>query len=361
MRHQALAAAMGFAAAALFSTQLLAVVGDPIGVWLKEDGTAKMQIRKCGRNQLCSRIVWLKDPNDSRGKPLRDARNENSSLRGRQIVGLPIFQGLTVAGKASWTGSIYNPEDGNTYKATLTLVSSRQIVLKGCKAFGLLCGQKVWNRSKLDSTPPQIEASKEAEKKKILTASVVPEPTRKPVIKPAPAPAPAPAPVAQADPEPAMQAEPEAQAVPQPKPEIREANAAAIMESGMTSGLPRVQPVVQRTVLPPEVPHPSQDTRAGYGFVTTWAIPDPAPLFTSERPSTMFAMTSPVTYAPTRAPAPTPTLADEAVGDAEAQPETEAAAFVPLPDHKPKVVPKPRPRAAQKKKQKEEWLPPWLR
>ena len=339
MRHQALAAAMGFAAAALFSTQLLAVARDPIGIWLKEDGAAKMQIRKCGRNQLCSRIVWLKDPNDSRGKPLRDARNENASLRGREIVGLPIFQGLTPAGKASWTGSIYNPEDGNTYKATLTLVSSRQIVLKGCKAFGLLCGQKIWNRSKLDSTPPQIEASTEPEKPAIQTASAVPEPTPKPDIKPALAPT--------------------AQAEPEPKPEISEANAAGVMEPKAASGLPGVQPVVQRTVLQPEVPHPSHDTRVGYGFVTTWAIPDPAPLFTSERPSTMFAMTSPAAYAPP----PTPALGEDAVGDAETQLETaqEAAVAVPLPDHKPKVVPKPRPRARAARKQKEEWKPPWLR
>ena len=301
MRHQALAAALGFAVIALFSTQLLAVARDPIGIWLKEDGAAKMQIRKCGRNQLCSRIVWLKDPNDSRGKPLRDARNENASQRGRQIVGLPIFQGLTPAGKASWTGSIYNPEDGNTYKATLTLVSSRQIVLKGCKAFGLLCGQKVWTRSKLDSTPPQIEASAEPEKPKIQAASAVPEPTPKPVVKPAP--------VAQAE-------------------------------------------------LHPEIPHPSHDTRPGVGFITTSAIPDPAPLFSSEKPSTMFAMTSPVAYAP----APTPALVGQAVGDVEAQPETEAAAAVPLPDHKPKVVPKPRPRAraAQKQKAQNDMLP-WLR
>ena len=354
MRHQALAAAMAFAAAALFSTQLLAVARDPIGIWLKEDGAAKMQIRKCGRNQLCSRIVWLKDPNDSRGKPLRDARNEKTSLRGRQIIGLPIFQGLTPAGKASWTGSIYNPEDGNTYKATLTLVSSRKIVLKGCKAFGILCGQKVWTRSKLDSTPPQIEASAEPEKPKIQTASAVPEPTPKPVVKPAPAP------TAQAVPEPVMQAEPKAQAAPEPKPEMREANAAALMETKATSGVPAVQPVVQRSVLQPEVPHPSHDAREGFGFVTTSAIPDPAPLFTSERPSTMFAMTSPAAYAP----APMPALVGEAVEGAEAQPETEAAAAVPLPDHKPKVVPKPRPRVSaqkQKQKQKEEWMPPWLR
>jgi uncharacterized protein (DUF2147 family) len=331
---------MGFAAAALFSTQLLAVARDPIGIWLKEDGTAKMEIRKCGRNQLCSRIVWLRNPKNSRGQPLRDARNENSSLRGRQIVGLPIFQGLTPAGRASWTGQIYNPEDGNTYKATLTLVSSRKIVLKGCKAFGILCGQKIWTRSKFDSTPSQIEASAEPETPNIQAASAVPEPTPKPGIKPALAP------TAQADPE--------------PKPEIGEANAAAGMGPEATSGLPRVQPVVQRSVLQPEVPHPSHDAREGYGFVTTWEIPDPAPLFTSERPSTMFAMTSPAAYAP----APMPALVGEAVEGAEAQPETEAAAAVPLPDHKPKVVPKPRPRAAaraaQKQKQKEEWRPPWL-
>ena len=39
------------------------------------------------------------------------------------------------------------PEDGRTYAGTLTLVSEQQLVLRGCKAFGLICSQKTWHRS----------------------------------------------------------------------------------------------------------------------------------------------------------------------------------------------------------------------
>ena len=307
MRHRTLTAALGFlVAATLIPTgQAQTASTDPTGIWRKAqqgEHPGKIEVFRCGsgKRYLCAKIIWLQNP-IYKGRPLIDVRNGNASMRGRPILGLQIIKGMAPSGPNVWKGSIYNPEDGNTYKATLTLVSIRQIVLKGCKAFGLLCGQKVWTRSKLDSTPPQIEASAEPEKPKIQAASAVPEPTPKPVVKPAP--------VAQAE-------------------------------------------------LHPEIPHPSHDTRAGFGFITTSAIPDPAPLFSSEKPSTMFAMTSPVADAP----APTPALVGQAVGDVEAQPETEAAAAVPLPDHKPKVVPKPRPRAraAQKQKAQNDMLP-WLR
>ena len=43
--------------------------------------------------------------------------NKNPALRGRQIIGIYVFRGLKPSG-TSWTGTIYNPEDGGTYKAT---------------------------------------------------------------------------------------------------------------------------------------------------------------------------------------------------------------------------------------------------
>ncbi len=68
-------------------------------------------------------------------------------MRGRPIVGLTIFTGLVPSAPSTWTGKIYNPEDGNTYSATLTVVSRKQILLRGCKAW-LLCGEKQWLRTR---------------------------------------------------------------------------------------------------------------------------------------------------------------------------------------------------------------------
>ena len=105
-----------------------------------------------GQEALCAKIVWLKDPKDSKGRPLHDIRNEDPSMRGRPIVGLQIFTGLAPSAPGTWTGKIYNPEDGHTYTATLTVLSRKEIKLRGCKAW-LLCGEKQWLRT----SPPPAE------------------------------------------------------------------------------------------------------------------------------------------------------------------------------------------------------------
>lgn len=180
MRHHVFTTAIGFLAAAvlvpLTSTQ--AAAADPSGYWRKaEQGErpGKMQVFRCGsgKRYICAKIVWLQDPLDSKGKPLRDVRNENPSLRGREIIGLPIINGMAPVGANQWKGNIYNPEDGNTYSATLTLVSRNQIHLKGCKAW-LLCGERTWVRTTLPEPEPeeQIEASAEPEQE---TAAAEPE------------------------------------------------------------------------------------------------------------------------------------------------------------------------------------------
>jgi uncharacterized protein (DUF2147 family) len=158
MQHRLFAPVVltGLLVAAGLSSQAFAA--DPTGIWAKDDGSAKMEVTKCGRG-LCSKIVWLQNPKDSRGKPLRDARNENTSMRDRPILGLPLFSRMAPAGDNAWVGNVYNPEEGRIYAdVKVTLVSSRQIVLRGCKAM-LFCGEKIWTRSQLppSAMPPSEE------------------------------------------------------------------------------------------------------------------------------------------------------------------------------------------------------------
>jgi uncharacterized protein (DUF2147 family) len=150
MQHRAFAPALGALAAVFMAggEPSYASAADPSGIWAKEDGSAKMEVKKCGRG-ICSKIVWLKNPEDSRGRPLRDARNENTSMRDRPIIGLPLFINMVAIDSSSWQGSVYNPEEGKVYTDVKVMLTSRnQIVLKGCKAW-LLCGEKIWTRSTL--------------------------------------------------------------------------------------------------------------------------------------------------------------------------------------------------------------------
>ena len=202
MQHRAFAPALGALAAIFVAAGVpsYASAADPSGIWAKEDGSAKMEVKKCGRG-ICSKIVWLKNPEDSRGRPLRDARNENTSMRDRPIIGLPLFINMVAIDSSSWQGSVYNPEEGKVYNdVKVTLASHNQIVLKGCKAW-LLCGEKVWIRSKLLPSVVKPEEQEPIEVKE----PVVPE-------EPAPKAMPKPAPVIEAAREPVPEAKPGAMA-----------------------------------------------------------------------------------------------------------------------------------------------------
>lgn len=188
MKHRTLTAALGLLVAAILIPTGLAQAAsaDPTGIWRKAkqgEHPGKMQVFRCGAGKklLCVKIVWLQNPT-YKGRPLIDVRNGNPSMRGRPILGLQIVSGMQPVSANQWKGSIYNPEDGNTYSATLTLVSRNQIHLKGCKGW-ILCGERTWLRTSLPKPEPepkpQIEASAEPEavvKPVIATASAEPEP-----------------------------------------------------------------------------------------------------------------------------------------------------------------------------------------
>lgn len=159
MKHRGFAPALGVLAAAVFAigSPSQASAADPSGIWAKDDGSAKVEIKKCGSG-LCGSVVWLRTPNNSRGEPLHDVRNQNASLRGRPIIGLPLFSNMRPTGPNAWAGNVYNPVEGRIYTdVKLTLVSSRQIVLRGCRTW-LMCGEKIWTRSTLpqDAIAPQL-------------------------------------------------------------------------------------------------------------------------------------------------------------------------------------------------------------
>ena len=271
MQHRAFAPALGALAAIFVAAGVpsYASAADPSGIWAKEDGSAKMEVKKCGRG-ICSKIVWLKNPEDSRGRPLRDARNENTSMRDRPIIGLPLFANMVAIDSSTWQGSVYNPEEGKIYTdVKVTLASRNQIVLKGCKAW-LLCGEKYWIRSKL---LPSVVKPEEQEPIEVKEPVVPEEPAPKAMLKPAP--------VIEAAREPVPEAKPGAMAP-------------------LTVGTPpAAAPVQARVSVAPKkmVKSTSPDSalkhnHVGLGLVTTSTSPDPQPL-SGDNVSSLIVMTNP--------------------------------------------------------------------
>jgi uncharacterized protein (DUF2147 family) len=273
---------------------------------------SKIQVFKCGAGKklLCAKIAWLKDPQDSKGQPLHDVRNENPSMRSRSIVGLTIFSGMTPSAPSTWTGKIYNPEDGHTYSATLTVQSRKQILLRGCKAW-LLCGEKQWLRT---SSPPAdvVPAAPDAGTEQIEASAEPASPPSRPDVKPVLAA------VAPAEANGAPQAQAQALVGPRDLPEPQPTEAVVTPAS-----------LVTQEVAAPVAPPAEINARRGYGFLNVSTGPETAARLSGENVSSMFVMTKPIP-----ADAVAPDSSDQGLTTAAMQP-------VPAPAPKPQVKAKP--------------------
>jgi uncharacterized protein (DUF2147 family) len=123
-----------------------AVAGAPQGTWLSEDGGTKVRLSDCG-GKLCGTVVWLDEPTDrATGRPKTDKHNPDPAKRARPLLGLQVANGLTASGPNTWSGRIYNADDGHTYKASFRVQSENTAKVEGCVLL-VLCKGHTWTRS----------------------------------------------------------------------------------------------------------------------------------------------------------------------------------------------------------------------
>ncbi len=126
----------------LGSAEAQQVSGDVCGTWQSADGYARVQIERCG-GSVCGAIAWMQVPNHPDGTPKRDEHNDNPSLRERTLLGLPLMWGFRAAEDGRWAdGRIYNPKNGNTYRAYLEATKLGRLKVSGC--LFIFCGSETW-------------------------------------------------------------------------------------------------------------------------------------------------------------------------------------------------------------------------
>jgi len=76
---------------------------------------------------------------------MRDINNKDANLRSRKLMNLQIISGFTRESDGWSGGSIYNGEDGGTYKATVTPIDADHLKVKGCIIWPL-CKSQTWTR-----------------------------------------------------------------------------------------------------------------------------------------------------------------------------------------------------------------------
>ncbi len=126
----------------------LAGAASPEGIWLTEGGNAQVEISRCG-DAYCGHTVWLEDPYDDDGEPRRDSNNPEAELQDRELIGLRILWDMKPAQRRDnrWeNGRVYDPENGNTYRARMDLEDDDTLSMRGYVGTPMFGRTTTWTR-----------------------------------------------------------------------------------------------------------------------------------------------------------------------------------------------------------------------
>ena len=114
-----------FAAALVASFSALAAqAADPSGVWLRDDGNARVEIAPCG-GDICATNLWIGDTS------------------GGEEPGDRLVMSLEPRSPDTLVGTAYDVKRDRTYSMTLQVGEDR-LVTRGCVLGGILCRDVGW-------------------------------------------------------------------------------------------------------------------------------------------------------------------------------------------------------------------------
>ena len=124
------------------------------GIWIDHTGRGAVEIAPCG-NRLCGFVYWVQSALSSKGKPLVDAKNPDPKRRGLPMCGTQILlnltkQGTNRIGNVWGGGSIYDPEEGETFDAEIKLLSSNELSVLGYLGLKFMGETFKWKRAPAD-------------------------------------------------------------------------------------------------------------------------------------------------------------------------------------------------------------------
>lgn len=121
-----------------------------IGVWEPSHGKARIKIDKIA-DKYYGRIVWLKEPNDPEtGEAKLDKNNPDESMHSAPLRGYRMLKDFVYQGDGKWAeGTIYDPENGNTYSCDIELTDENTLDIRGYIGMKTFGRTDVWKRLKI--------------------------------------------------------------------------------------------------------------------------------------------------------------------------------------------------------------------
>lgn len=124
---------------------------DIVGIWATDKAEAHVEIFK-SEDGYSGKIIWLKDPffpeddeGGMAGEPKVDRENPDPELQQRSVVGLKIMDAFQYDGEGRWSnGTIYDPENGKTYKCKIWLTRTGSLKVRGYVGISLFGRTTEW-------------------------------------------------------------------------------------------------------------------------------------------------------------------------------------------------------------------------
>jgi uncharacterized protein (DUF2147 family) len=134
---------MSLLATLLFSLQAAAAQAEnPYGYWLTENQRSVIKVEPCRDNKdlACGHIHWIiKDGMQY------DSKNPDESKRNGPMCGLQLMRGFRQQDAANWIdGKIYKADEGDTYNATLQLLPTGKMIVRGYIGMPLFGKSQTW-------------------------------------------------------------------------------------------------------------------------------------------------------------------------------------------------------------------------
>jgi uncharacterized protein (DUF2147 family) len=121
----------------------------PEGNWLTEKKSGIIKIFRCSEDSdvLCGKLVWFRIKSDDPNPNGLDLKNPEPSRRDRPLCDLTFMYGFKPAQPNGWEGgAIYDPDDGDTYHATMKLRPDGTLDLHGYIGISLIGRSEIWTR-----------------------------------------------------------------------------------------------------------------------------------------------------------------------------------------------------------------------
>jgi len=146
MRKMSFRLKIAFALAACLMSFVVTGAETIEGVWLNEDGDGWIELRITD-GELRGMIAGSPDDPQRLRPPRLDIQNPDPALRGRELYGMQILYGFRMETADRWGGGrVYDPNNGNTYRGTITLVDENTLRLRGFIGLSLFGRTEVWTR-----------------------------------------------------------------------------------------------------------------------------------------------------------------------------------------------------------------------